>query len=110
MNRAFGKVFKSGNGVKYGVIRKAIAPFPKVLSALEVLAEDGCGNYFVLLNEAVCFWDHETDETEVLSNSIDDFVSKCSALEEVELEPGQVESAWIDPEFAKKFGIKSKPL
>ena len=99
MNRAFGKVFKSENGVKYGVIRKATAPFPKVLSALEVLAEDGCGNYFVLL-----------DEAEVLSNSIDDFVSRCSALEEVELEPGQVESAWIDPEFAKKFGIKSKPL
>lgn len=109
MNRAFGKVFKSENGVEYGVIRKAKGPYPEVLSTSEVLAEDGCGNYFVLLNEAVCFWDHETDENEVLSDSIDDFVSRCSAPEEVELEPGQVESAWIDPEFAKQFGIKSKP-
>ncbi|MFM2477720.1 SMI1/KNR4 family protein [Celerinatantimonas sp. MCCC 1A17872] len=108
MNRAFGKVFKSENGIGYGVIRKTKEPFPEVLSASEVLAEDDCGNYLVLLNDAVCFWDHETNEIEVLSNSIDEFVSRCSTPEEVELEPGQVESAWIDPKFAKKFGITSK--
>jgi len=109
MNRAFGKVFKSETGVEYGVIRKAKEPFPEVLSTLNVLAEDDCGNYFVLLNGCVFFWDHETEESEVLSDSISDFVSRCSAAEEVELEPGQIESVWIDPEFAKQFGIKSKP-
>lgn len=109
MNRAFGKVFKSETGVEYGVIRKAREPFPESLVTSNVLAEDDCGNYFVLLNEAVCFWDHETGESAVLSDSISDFVSRCSAAEEVELETGQVESAWIDPEFAKQFGIKSKP-
>lgn len=108
MNRVFGKVFKSENGLEYGVIRKAKLPFTEVLSTLNVLADDDCGNYFVLLNEAVCFWDHETGDNEVLFESVDDFVSRCSSPE-VELEPGQVESAWIDPEFAKKFGIKSKP-
>ena len=109
MNRAFGKVFKSETGVEYGVIRKAKEPFPEVLSTSNVLAEADCGNYFVLLNEAVCFWDHETGENHFLSGSVNDFVSRCSAPEEVELELGQVESAWIDPEFAKQFGIKSKP-
>jgi len=109
MNRAFGKVFKSETGVEYGIIRKAEKPFPEVLVTSHVLAEDDCGNYFVLLNEAVCFWDHETGEREILSESVDDFVSGCSVPEEVELEPGQVESAWIDPEFAKQFGVKSKP-
>ena len=109
MNRAFGKVFKSEAGVEYGVIRKAEAPFPEVLVTSHVLAEDDCGNYLVLLNEAVCFWDHETGVNEILSESVDDFVSRCSVPEEVELEPGQVESAWIDPEFAKQFGVKSKP-
>ncbi|MCU4676572.1 SMI1/KNR4 family protein [Catenovulum sp. 2E275] len=109
MNRAFGKVFKSENGVEYGIIRKGNLPFPKVLSNSNVLAEDDCGNYFVLLNEAVCFWDHETGESKILSGSVNDFVSRCSSPKEVELEPGQVESAWIDPEFAKQFGIKCKP-
>jgi hypothetical protein len=109
MNRAFGKVFKSENGVEYGIIRKAELPFPKDLSTSNVFAEDDCGNYFVLLNEAVYFWDHETGENEILSGSVNDFVSGCSFPEEVELELGQVESAWIDPEFAKQFGIKTKP-
>ncbi|MDT3281734.1 hypothetical protein [Shewanella scandinavica] len=103
MNRAFGKVFKSENGLEYVVIRKAKLPFPEVLSTSNALAEDDSGNYFVLLKEAVCFWDHETGENDVLSESVNDFVSRCSSPE-VELEPG-----WIDPEFAKKFGIKSKP-
>lgn len=93
MNRAFGKVFKSESGVEYGIIRKAMVPFPEVLSTSEVLAEDYCGNYFVLLDNAVCFWEHETGESEILSKSVDDFISRCSAPEEVELEFGQVESA-----------------
>ncbi|UXK09530.1 SMI1/KNR4 family protein [Shewanella putrefaciens] len=109
MNRAFGKIFKSETGVEYGVIRKAKEPFPEVLSTSNVLAEDDCGNYFILSNEAVCFWDHETGENAFLSKSVDDFVSMCSAPEEAELEPSQIESAWIDPEFAKQIGIKSKP-
>lgn len=108
MNRAFGKVFKSESGTEYGVIRKASEPFPKILADSNVLAEDECGNYFIEVNKAVYFWDHETDESEFLSGSISEFISGCSAPKDVELEPEQVESVWVDPEFAKQFGIKSK--
>lgn len=73
MNRALGKVFKSETGVEYGVIRNAKEPFPEVLSTSNVLAEDDCGNHFVLLNEAVCFWDHETGDYEFVSESVNDF-------------------------------------
>ncbi len=109
MNRAFSKVFISEEGVEFGIIRKASLPFPSELEGKNVLAEDESGNYFIEVNEAVCFWDHETSETELIASSLDNFISGCAKPEVVELKPDQVETVWIDPEFAKQFGIKPKP-
>ncbi len=109
MNRAFSKVFISEEGVEFGIIRKASLPFPNELEGKKVLAEDESGNYFIEINESVCFWYHETSETEFLASSLDKFISGCSKPEAVELKPDQVESVWVDPEFAKQFGIKPKP-
>lgn len=109
MNQTYGKVFISKSGSAYGVIRKAVAPYPKELSSSNVLAEDESGNYFLTENEIIYFWDHETSESEVLAKSLQCFISGCSIPKEVELNPEQVESAWIAPEFAKKFGVEPKP-
>lgn len=109
MNRAFAKVFISEEGVAFGIIRKATLPFPNELSGEKVLAEDESGNYFIEVNEAIYFWDHETSETVFLASSLDNFISGCVEPETVLLNPDQVESVWVDPEFAKQFGIKPKP-
>lgn len=109
MNRAFTKVFISESGTEYGVIRKASAPFPEALQSTNILAEDESGNYFIEVNEAIYFWDHETSETEFLASSLDNFISGCAEHETAVLNPEQVESVWVDPEFAKQFGIKTKP-
>jgi len=63
----------------------------------------------VQANQEVRFWDHETGESTVLAQSAGEFIAGCVAPSEVELEPGQVKSVWVDPEFAKKFGIDPKP-
>lgn len=108
MNRAFTKVFISESGVEYGVIRKALEPFPEDLHGSKILAEDDSGNYFIEVHEDIYFWDHETGESNLLANSIDEFVSGCSALKDFELVLEQIESVWVDPEFSKQFSTKSK--
>jgi len=109
MKQVFGKAFRTRDGTEYGIIRKTKEPFPEELSESDVIAEDGCGNYFVQTNLKVHFWDHETRESVVLAQSLNEFIAGCVAPPEVELEPGQVKSVWVDPEFAKKFGIDPKP-
>lgn len=109
MKRAFGNVFTSPNGVEYGVIRKCDGNFPIEISGANVLAEDECGNYFLEMHGSILFWDHETNERLLLANSLNDFIAGCATPLVVNLQPEQVESAWIDPEFAKKFGIEPKP-
>lgn len=109
LNRAFAKVFISEKGVAFGIIREASPPFPSALAEKKVLAEDESGNYFIEVNGAVHFWDHETTESEFVASSLDKFISGCTEPEAVELKPEQVESVWIDPEFAKQFDIKPKP-
>jgi hypothetical protein len=109
MNSIIGKTFISGKDEEYGIIRKAELPFPNEISTLNVIAEDECGNYFIEVAGEVFFWDHETSERTLLSSSIHNFISGCAAPSEIELKPDQVTSAWIDPEFAKKFGIEPKP-
>ena len=108
MNRAFSKVFISEEGLEFGIIRKATPPFPIELGGGKVLAEDESGNYFIEVNETIYFWDHETSKTEFLASSLDKFISGCAQPEAVVLNPDQVESVWVDPEFAKQFGIKPK--
>jgi len=108
MKPVYGKVFKTSKGEEFGVIRAVCHPFPDELSDTEIIAEDGCGNYFCLINGKVVFWDHETNDKTVLANSTKEFVAGCSKPANVELKPEQIISSWIDPEFAKKLGIDPK--
>jgi len=109
MNEAYGKIYTTSRGEEFGIIREAKPPFPEELSKLQVAAEDECGNYFIVIDGKVYFWDHETRENVILANSIEEFTSGCVVPTEVVLQPGQVESAWVDPEFAKEMGIDKKP-
>ncbi|WP_024930854.1 SMI1/KNR4 family protein [Methylophilus sp. OH31] len=101
-----GKVFRSPKGDEYGVIRALQGSRPTILDG-EVFADDGSGNFFVLLpSGAVAFWDHETSESTVLAESLASFFSALLTPEPVILREGQVKSVWIDPEFAKEFGLR----
>lgn len=64
-------------------------------------ADDDCGNYFVVdrSDGSVWFSDHETDEIKHLARTLDEFLAALSKMPPVELKPGQVISAWIDPAF-----------
>lgn len=109
MKSTYGKVFKNASGEEFGIIRETKPPYPNALAGTNVLAEDECGNYFIEISGEVLFWDHETNEQKVLSSSVNEFISGCGATSEVVLESGQVKSVWVDPTFAKQFGIKPKP-
>jgi hypothetical protein len=101
-----GKIFRSRDGDEYGVIRAVFGPVPSDLQG-QALAEDGCGNFFVLLKSgAVAFWDHESSETTLLVESLAHFVSALVFPEPVALREGQVKSVWIEPDFAKQFGLR----
>lgn len=73
------------------------------------IAFDECGNYVVVdLNEksSVYFWDHEEPHIKYkLANSIYEFIDKLQPYDpdSIELEEGQIESAWIDPDFLKSL-------
>ena len=74
----------------------------------EAFAEDGSGNYFTIIEDgAVCFWNHETDELIRLAANVSQFISHCEELEPVNLDPKQVKSVWVNPDFAKKLGINA---
>ncbi len=66
------------------------------------------GNY-VCLNLAdagdVLFWDHETEMITHLADSFDEFLLLLRPFDtsSVEFKPGQVRSAWIDPEFLRSL-------
>ncbi|HEX3657733.1 MAG TPA: SMI1/KNR4 family protein [Pirellulales bacterium] len=106
-----GKVFTDKRtGQSYGVVRAVglkTSPQPWNALGLVVFAEDECGNAFVSASDgSIHFWDHETDDLVMLAASWNLFVEGCHLLKPTELDPRQVESVWIDPEFAKKFGLK----
>jgi hypothetical protein len=67
------------------------------------------GNYVVVdfdKNASIYFWDHEEPENPTLLGSdVYDFLSKLKPFDpdSVELKEGQVESAWIDPDFLKSL-------
>ena len=57
-------------------------------SSFDVLAEDGCGNYFTKMKSGeMWFWDHETDEIVRLGGSLSEFVSHCTDPQLLELHP-----------------------
>ncbi|MBM5570749.1 MULTISPECIES: SMI1/KNR4 family protein [Deefgea] len=108
MNKIYGQVFRASDGNEFGIIRPASEPFPDELLSTEVVAEDECGNYFILKAGEVFFWNHENSDLSVIANSISDFISGCVEPSEIDLRPNQVNSAWIDPDFAASLGIKLK--
>lgn len=66
------------------------------------------GNYVVLdqgQGGAIFFWDHELDEFSQIADSFTEFLEMIEPFDEasVKLAPGQVKSAWIDPDFLKQF-------
>ena len=72
------------------------------------IAWDGCGNYFILdiTTGEVLFWDHETADLTGIADSFEGFLSALRPFndDEVELRPGQVKSAWVDPAFLRSLG------
>lgn len=77
------------------------------------IADDSCGNYVVVdlpAGEWVYFWDHELDlPLYKLADSISDFLELLEPFDpdSVQLAPGQVKSAWIDPNFLAKIKAES---
>jgi hypothetical protein len=108
------KVLRAPDGELYGPLRPT-GEVPEELAG-RAFASDCCGNYF-LLEEfgSVTFWDHETGEFIELANTWQDFVDWLIIPDRVEVRPGQVKRAWIDPEFSakhdgtKKYN-KSQPM
>ena len=49
-------------------------PLDSVNSALVPFASDPAGNFFVLKDNKIFFWNHETDETVFLADTISDFL------------------------------------
>lgn len=99
------KVFKSDAGEEFGTIRELQGELPSDLDLkiLKPFAEDDCGNYFVVLNSEICFWDHETREVRMLAKSTDDFIKSLHVRDVISLDNVQIRSAWIDPEFAAQL-------
>ncbi|WP_033008397.1 SMI1/KNR4 family protein [Vibrio harveyi] len=105
----FGKIFIDSSGCEYGAIRITKSTAPKELSDVNVIAEDECGNYFILNAQGVFFWDHETSDRTFLSASLREFEESCVEPKCIALSEGKVISSWIDPDFAKLHGVKPKP-
>ena len=106
-----GKVFTNPHTLEtYGAIRAvdgAAAAHPASTLGYVPFAEDGCGNAFVQGSDgSIRFWDHETDGVILLADGWGAFVAGCHAPQPIELDSSRVESVWIDPDFAKKFGLK----
>ncbi len=69
------------------------------------------GNYVCLecRKGGVFFWDHEDPATDyTLANTFSVFLDMLAPFDsnDVQLKPGQVKSAWIDPEFLKSLDRK----
>jgi hypothetical protein len=77
--------------------------------AYPVATSEG-GNYVILDQDqdgAIFFWDHEVEGgVSKLADSFDAFLDMIEPFDPstVKPAPGQVESAWIDPDFLKQFG------
>ncbi len=86
-------------------LRASIEGFPRQAIPM---AEDSCGNYVWLDHKsgAVFFWDHEQDsDGEKIADTFDLFLADLQPFDpkSVNLKPGQVKSAWIDPNFKPEF-------
>lgn len=68
------------------------------------------GGNFILMNQAaqgeILFWDHELPEEMLkIADSFDHFLDSLKPFDinSVKLKPGQVQKAWIDPNFLKSL-------
>ena len=102
----FGRLVRARNGVEYGLIRPTTKPYPPELVGFKVLAEDESGNYFIEFESQIYFWDHEINEKTLICESISEFKKSCFEPTRIELDSNDVVSAWIDPEFAKRHGVR----
>ena len=69
---------------------------------------DDCGNLITMhQNGAIAFWDHETDKSHPISESIDELqrLARTLPLDSEEMPNANVVSAWVDPEFGKTIGL-----
>lgn len=74
-----------------------------------VIGEDSCGNlYLRMCDGTVRFWDHETENDEILAPSVRAFLLALEAPTPVKLKPGQVRTSWIDPAFLEKWKKKDE--
>lgn len=73
-----------------------------------VIANDSCGNNYELglKTGIIRFRDHETDEVMDVATSLDALIDSLVKWEDPVLDPAQVKSVWIDPEFAKELAAK----
>ena len=108
-----GLIFRSASGQEFGRLRSLGGHLPQELqnSPLQAFAEDECGNYFVIKERAVCFWDHETSEVQELASSLALFEAALVKPSQVALRRGQVKSIWVSPELSGllKGGSAGKP-
>lgn len=69
------------------------------------IADAEGGNYLVIDFSDRCsvyFWDHEQfDKLFFIAKDIDSFLKKLDRLEEINVEPEDVISVWVDPKFLK---------
>ncbi len=86
-------------------LRQQIEGFP--LHGVPI-AQDDCGNYIWLDPESggVFFWDHEVDgPSSLIAPDVEAFVAGLQPFDasSVKLEPGQMISAWVHPDFKPQF-------
>jgi len=71
------------------------------------IAECSSGNFVYIKFDVpgVFFWDHEVEGELQLSDSFSEFVDSLREfdLDSIQLEPGQVRSVWVDPNFKPEF-------
>lgn len=72
------------------------------------IARDDSGNLlYISLNDGhIYFWDHEVEgPDEKVSDSFADFIAKLQPYDAfaVKLDPSQVQSVWVNPDFKPEF-------
>ena len=72
------------------------------------IAEAPSGNFIYLRKSdfSVWFWDHEIESGDKeLASSFDRFMQKLVPfdIDSIQLQPGQVKSVWVDPDFKPEF-------
>jgi hypothetical protein len=107
LSSVMSRVFSSETGDLFGPLRPCHSVPRDLPPGWEAIAEDSCGNYFLLSDRnGVAFWDHEKGELESLASDWPTFASMCVAEPKVDSDPADVISVWIDPTFAAKHGLQ----